>query len=1322
MIDTLRLADSEYLEVPHLHMLLIGLNGVGKTSIRKHLQNIPFNNKEKSTSIMEQELLYQETFESTIDSNESTMKFKKYDSVYKSDPDKIYLTLWDTGGQPMFQDLLPCFAKIRSIYGIVVRLCDLLDNSTASIRPTCPLEIERESSYTSTDYLYQCISFIDSASLDLHLPDMLKKGVFEAASGTTLPKIAFIGTFKDQIKIYDKQDLEQVFFQLKNDLKSMGIDLFEKVLLPSTFTPNSVMFEIDNTQSGAKFEDPGMKALREQIVSCTKSAKVKIPSKWIAFKIDLERESHLQEPWTGVVTFEKASEIAEQHKTDLKAALCYFHELGIFIWYHDKKHLQEYVFVEPKNLLSILRTILDPKVYIDLPEQWKQLQAQGILNVQVGERLLANSKTGIPLSWILSFFEEHHLAMPLLEGYFIPSMLQVLPICSNHQHVFDASISACSVLSADLEVAPLFLVPKSKFVPLGFFPRLMTVLSGIKEGNIIWKLSPDFINCKNIVLFEINNQFRLVFTEFIDCVRAHFDGLTDDNIPHHDLCLQIVSTLNVQLQRVISTQSVCLTFVCFCSKNSSSIHFLKYLPFATDNHISCGEHGGKQMELTTAHKIWLSDEHHPMIATLKGKYIILVCHCPIIIPIADAEARFEAAMEGKKFGLRFSTILFTGLPGSDVNACKQMIMDKNFTPLESPHSLDPIQPGAANFEISYYTLSGERFKTLQDADLDMVFACNAAVQTPKRANNGPTEEMDMVLASNAVQTLKVAENDESDKNSMQQGPKVLSDLEMVFAQAEKDEHSIQKRSKEASNENPKNNPVGKEVPRLIPAGNSPQHLTSNQILIYEPVPKDILLKCVSSEKVMQLMLNRDRSLTTYFDNLTIIKCVCCSDVWLLDVLPIFLKGIAIGINSISMSQNLEKEISLQEISVSKDVSLTSKQLIKDVGVLATKLLVVGKHAEVESIETSERKSDNLFRDNGQAKFITDEDRKQAIFEVGKSRSEIENIERQLVSSLALSELKQVSLSWHMLGHAIKKVMRQYNRKFISKQEILIIATKFKLSTDLEIALLNLHTSGLILYFGNVLPNVIFKDSTVLIELIAQINLYNQGAIIPLTAFEALKEMYAAGLFTCKEAISLFKDLHILIELETSLFLMPCLMREEVSVETIFSAKDTEVAPLVIQCSLARGIFAYMMCYLCSQYNGHPWPWKINAPHYLVFKNCVQFVLPGVNALITLYRNDAEMTVYVTSTEDHKILPSIRQAIVNGLNKAAEAFHISGQALPVVGFHCTCGQVDNTHMIVPSKEGHWRCSATNEIIAQSSTQNVWFTKIHEKGNLAKKTGH
>ncbi len=198
-----------------------------------------------------------------------------------------------------------------------------------------------------------------------------------------------------------------------------------------------------------------------------------------------------------------------------------------------------------------------------------------------------------------------------------------------------------------------------------------------------------------------------------------------------------------------------------------------------------------------------------------------------LISFADAEARFEDAMKGKKFGLRFTTILFTGLPGSDVHACKRMIMDKNFTPFESPHSLDPIQSGAPNIEFSYYTLSGESFKPLQDEDLDIVFACNAAKKAPKGAKN-----------------------DKSDESSTQQGP-----------QKDSSENPQMNPSNENKNEKDKESFKDTEEPngsKDLP----PQRSTSNLILAYEPIPKESLLKCVSSENILELMINCDQSLIT----------------------------------------------------------------------------------------------------------------------------------------------------------------------------------------------------------------------------------------------------------------------------------------------------------------------------------------------------------------------------------------------------------------------------------------------------------------------------
>ena len=306
LIDAL--SSSDVLEVAHLHMILIGHTGVGKTSLRKHLQNIPFNKKEKSTIIMEQELLCQETIEASTDSN--SLVFQKNDNVYKSEPDKVFLTLWDTGGQPMFQDLLPCFAKLRSIYGIVFRLCDLLENRHAIVRPVSSLECERVSPYSYTDYIHRCVAFLDSFSSSLHydfgnIPPEVKNMFFESTELHSFPRLALIGTFKDTVREGDIQ------LQERDSLlrESFLFDFQIRALLPEA--KQSIIFEVDNTRSGQKFEDPGIMNLRKEIVACTQSTKAKIPNAWMSFKVDLEHESQIQQPCTGIVTFEKACEIVQ---------------------------------------------------------------------------------------------------------------------------------------------------------------------------------------------------------------------------------------------------------------------------------------------------------------------------------------------------------------------------------------------------------------------------------------------------------------------------------------------------------------------------------------------------------------------------------------------------------------------------------------------------------------------------------------------------------------------------------------------------------------------------------------------------------------------------------------------------------------------------------------------------------------------------------------------------------------------------------------------------------------------------------------------------
>ena len=601
MIETLRTSD--FLELSHLHMILIGHTGVGKTSIRKHLQNIPLDDQEESTIIMEQELLHQST-----SAESGSWIFEKSSTEYIGKPNQVFLSLWDTGGQPMFQDLLPCFAKYRSVYGIVFRICDLLKESKAIVRPVSTWEKNWTSSYTYTDYIDRCYSFLESHSSNLqlgigNLPPEVKSVFLKSSELHDFPKVALIGTFKesDDVAAVPASELRKHYKKLSDSFNDSYLNFRERALLPKN--TQSIVFETDNKNSGLK-KDPGIIELRKQILSCTRNARTKIPTKWIHFKLKLERNSQLQQPRTGIVTLESAEQAAKDLGIDPKAALCYFHEQGIFLWYYESESLQDQIIIEPNNLISVLGTVLNPKVFNNFREQWRQLQSIGIIDTHRVIDMLDNSGTGLPSRWIFSYFEKHHLAVLLNETrmYFIPSMLQMLSICPNFIHECNVDESFCTpiVLDSDEGAAPLFLVPKSKCIPPGFFPRLMTILAGIQFGDIVWKLAPIKRSLfRNLVSFKVNDQVVILFTEFINCIRIQ---LKSNKEISRKICRSILSQLNVQVKRVFPKASeppVSINFTCFCI---SKPHFLPHLPSTIEDEVLCN---GNLFEFTEAHKKWI---------------------------------------------------------------------------------------------------------------------------------------------------------------------------------------------------------------------------------------------------------------------------------------------------------------------------------------------------------------------------------------------------------------------------------------------------------------------------------------------------------------------------------------------------------------------------------------------------------------------------------------------------------------------------------------------------------------------------------------------
>lgn len=632
---TANLSSTDLIQIAHVHMILLGHTGVGKTSVRRHFKNEPFDPNEKTTIVAEHEFLQQpiaklskgetqpellvtETLAAKTDTTsiEENFFFYPHDHLHGTESDKILLTLWDTGGQPMFQDLLPCFPKLRSLYGIVFRLDNFGDSSNAETRPPCDFEPSVKSPFTHCELICRFMAYVNTFSSNAQgilrsLPPELQNIFTRNTTENSFPKCVMIGTCKDQITSSNELDLVEKLEQL--DTLVNRCNLSERLICPETM--ESIAFEINNTVSGpghVECLDPGMLDLRKSIVEFTREVAVMIPSAWLSFKIDLEKLS-LNKYKNGIVPFEEVKSVAAGLGTNPEAALVYFHELGIFLWYHysQKESLKKFVIVDPKKLLEVLASIFSATGFSRYRSQWRDLKERGLLQRELYKHLLSESKTGLPESWILEFLVEHHLAMHQEDNYFIPSMLKTVPNIPE--------------VSANQKASAIFIVSNSKFTTPGLFPRLVTVLAGVIEGSTRWRLPPRERKdsfCRNQVEFFVNDMFRVILTEFIDSIRVICLPISDSGELPSNFCVNVLSTLKIQLQRSVPQWldklffPFTFTFECPCAK-AGTRHFLPNLPWLSDDQVLCA--AGESMTLEARHKVWLKVKPSTTIGNVQGK-------------------------------------------------------------------------------------------------------------------------------------------------------------------------------------------------------------------------------------------------------------------------------------------------------------------------------------------------------------------------------------------------------------------------------------------------------------------------------------------------------------------------------------------------------------------------------------------------------------------------------------------------------------------------------------------------------------------------------
>ena len=521
--------------------------------------------------------------------------------------------MWDAGGKPIFQDLLPCFARLKCMYGICFRLYDLknLDDKPAS------------SPFSHRDILYRNLSFVQAFSSGVgkkteNLPPQVK-----SRDSQNVPTAAVVvGTFNDQAIIHEGD-----LYQDRKDALNESIGRFARKYKSdfSIYTAKEqdepYIHEVDNTGALMKLDikiDPGIKSLRNTISSYAKDLRSEIPRSWQAFKLALQRLCYTEYVNIGIIPLDEAISIGKSvcHVDEPRAALVYFHELGVFMWHHlsERRIMRNFVVIDPKTLFQALGTLLNYDSSSLTPE-WSMLTKKGIVPMSLYRYLLDKKPNKFDDDWVIEFLEEHHLAVKVdFPGeeicYFIPS---VLPVRKEYG-------KALKQLNGE-DRSPMYIVPETDYIPTAMFTRLLTALAGVTCGNTRWSIPLDndkqFTASRNQFEFRINDSVRVILSEFphyirVDCVPYDNANLSKD-IHYH-----VLSTLNVQLQRIVprwlEKKEFDLTFVCTnetCSSTAEHFYSIKKLTLESD---VCECTYGQENKLKDSELIWFGSETVSKIA------------------------------------------------------------------------------------------------------------------------------------------------------------------------------------------------------------------------------------------------------------------------------------------------------------------------------------------------------------------------------------------------------------------------------------------------------------------------------------------------------------------------------------------------------------------------------------------------------------------------------------------------------------------------------------------------------------------------------------
>ena len=402
----------------------------------------------------------------------------------------IMLYVTDTGGQPIFQELLSALIAGPSAFFLVFKLNDRLDqkykieyilSATEQIKPYI-------SRFTVKETLLQSLA---SISCVCSYMNQSRKGLVAVK-----PKVVLIGTHKD---LATEEQIQAVQKELRDILKDTeyyreGMLVFASRDEP-VVTVNNLSSDEEDTQK--------VRSIVERIARHP-SFRISTPAPWLVFGHALKLLS------CPVLRYEECLSIAKEcgieNEKELDEALWFLHtKLGILRHFQNIPELRGIVIREPQLLFDKITELIScTLVFEDDPYVEETFQQKGIFPRRVIEDISSQCGELLTCSKLVKLLEHLHIIAPiedemgLVTQYFMPCVLD---------HVNTATTDASHTSNP---IEPLLVTFRCGYCPKGIFPALIVyLLSKHSNTTLSWLLKENGVS-RDKVTFSVGREHHTV--------------------------------------------------------------------------------------------------------------------------------------------------------------------------------------------------------------------------------------------------------------------------------------------------------------------------------------------------------------------------------------------------------------------------------------------------------------------------------------------------------------------------------------------------------------------------------------------------------------------------------------------------------------------------------------------------------------------------------------------------------------------------------------------------------------------------------------------